>query len=461
MDIGVLGFGSTARALVEALQQDMPEIGRRSRHELRLVSVVALTPLAGPVSLPEGCRLAGSLEDVLDDPTIDVVVELVGDVDQARRAVLRALDRRKHVVTTNTALLALHGDEIFSRARIYGAMVGFEGAVAGPVPAVKLLRESQAGHGISALICILGRASKALRVPPHREAAQDAACTGRVELARHDTDPAADGTGDAAHTLTILAALAFGFPMRPHAVHRCDAPEHDVRDARFARESGYCIKQLAIARRHGDEFEMRIGAALLPLGHPMARVPERMNAILLQGAVSGTTLHCGPHASVQATASAILADLLDIARLLDAKPIHQIPLSGFLPDRGMPARTVEPAHACGPRYLRFTIPDSPSIADSIRQALAEQSISINVVRQLAAGSGRAHLVVLTHACAGSDLQRALSRIRNLPTVCRDIVSLPIEPLHQGSQRPLARGGALGETHVTLVHPAISVDSIRT
>jgi len=408
MDIGILGFDATAQATLDALRWNRQSLSLRSRNELRVVSVAPPAPLAHGLSLPEGCRLAATLTEVVDDPMIDVVIDVIDDIELAKRVVMKALQRRKHVVTTNGALLAMHGSEIFSHATAHGAIVGFEGSVGGSIPLVKLLREAFAGDRIEALTCVLPEC-RASAVPP-------------ADAASH---PAIAGTR-ASHTLIILAALAFGLPMRQHAIHVSDATVPEACDQDFADDMGYCIRWLASARRHDQACEMRIEPALLPRTHPVARLPAQMSALLLHADMSGTTIHCGTDADSQGRASAVLADLLDIARLLDARPDHHVPPAAFLHEPPTPApAAADGRQRDGARYLRFNVADDERVVESIGETLARHSIALDTTRQSAAKAGRRDLAVLTRDCSWSHLGRALAQLQPL---CHEVVSLPIERL---------------------------------
>ena len=430
MNIGMLGFGTVGRATVEVLRENAAEIGARAAAELRLVAIATRTPAKARALVPEGCRLGDDLAAVTDAPDVDVVVELIGGVETARTAVLRAIANGKHVVTANKALLARHGDEIFERAAARGVMVAYEAAVAVAIPIIKLLREAQAASRIDALAGIVNGTSNFVLTRmredgvDYADAVADAQARGFAEA-----DPSFDVDGnDAAHKLAILAALAYGIPMSLEAVRMRGIAGLSIRDVQFAEKLGHRIKLLAVARRHDGGLELRVEPMLVPHAHMMAAVNAEMNAILVRGNASGTTLHYGAGAGGRPTASAVVADLVDVARLHGADPRHHVPAAAWHPASVRASAFVDPATLPAAHYLRFDVADEVGVLASVTAALAAHGVSIDVLHQEAAHGGRTDLVALTYPCTERTLAEALADLRGLAAVSARVVVLPVEPL---------------------------------
>jgi homoserine dehydrogenase len=430
MKIGLLGFGNVGRATVDVLAENAAEIRRRSAVALELVAVATRTPAKAAGVLPAGCRLSDTLADVLEDPAIDVVVELIGGVEAARAAVLRAIERGKHVVTANKALLAHHGDEIFARAQEAGVIVAFEAAVAVAIPIIKLLREAQAANRIDALAGIVNGTSNFVLTQMREHAiGYEAALADAQRRGYAEADPSFDVNGDdAAHKLTILAALAFGIPMDLAAVRMRGIAGLAQRELQLAGQLGYRVKLLATARRCDDGFDLRVEPALVPATHVMAGVDGALNAILVDANVAGTTLHCGAGAGGRPTASAVIADLLDIARLLHADPAHHVPQAAFRRAAIAPARRADPGGLQAAMYARMTARDETGVLAAISTLLAEHRVSIDLLRQEALADGLSEIVLVTHAGPQAAFETAIAQIGRLPALRGEIVALRVDPL---------------------------------
>jgi homoserine dehydrogenase len=434
MKIGLLGFGTVGRATVEVLSSNANEIRRRTGIELKLAAVATRTPAKAVGILPAGCKLSSDILSVTQDPEIDVVVELMGGVDAAKSAVLSAIEGKKHVVTANKALLAMHGNEIFARARDQHVMVAYEAAVSVAIPIIKTLRESLAANRIESVIGIVNGTSNFILTEmrehgkPYNAALADAQQRGYAEA-----DPSFDVNGDdAAHKITILAANAFGMPMRFDAAHIEGISKINIIDVESAETMGYRIKLLAIARKYENGIECGVELCVRPIlirrDHMMAGVNGVMNAIMVKGNVSGTTLHYGAGAGGLPTSSAVIADLIDVARLCSADARHYVPLAAFQPDQLIEPKILSQDTLSRPYYLRIRVADELGVLAAITRALAEHSISVDVMRQEEPQNQHTDLVIITHVVAAKDIQAALAQIREIPAVQADIVVLRVEPL---------------------------------
>lgn len=429
MNIGMLGFGHVGRATAEVLNENAGEILRRQGIALSLRAVATRTPAKTEGLVPPNCQVTDRLEDVTDAPDIDVVVELMGGIEPALALLLRAIDQGKHVVTANKALLATHGDLIFARARQAGVIVAYEAAVAVAIPIIKLLREAQTANRIDTVMGIVNGTSNFIlghmgeRASTFRDALAQAQRLGYAE-----SDPTLDiDGGDAAHKLTILAALAFGTHLQLSAVHTKGIADLDPRDMRHALSLGYTIKLLAAAKRHPHGFELRVEPTLIPKDDLLANVSGPFNAILIDGNVSGTTVHQGAGAGGRPTASAVIADLLDIARLHGADPDHHIPLSAFQPDHIEQPHYLDPAELDSAYYVRLQVPDEIGALATITAALAQEALSIETVwQERPAGGAPGEVIFITHPGPLVRLQRALEHTHRAGAIGADRAVIRVE-----------------------------------
>jgi homoserine dehydrogenase len=370
---------------------------------------------------------------VVAHPDVDIVCELIGGVEAARALVLDAIARRKHVVTANKALLAQHGNEIFAAASAQGVMVAFEGAVAGGVPIIKALREGltanriewNAGiiNGTSNFILSEMRATGA----SFEDALKDAQRRGYAEA-----DPTFDIEGiDAAHKLSIMSAIAFGVPMQYEKAYAEGISKLTREDIRYAEELGYRIKLLGITRRAKNGIELRVHPTLIPEKRLIANVEGAMNAILVKGDAVGATLYYGAGAGAEPTASAIIADLVDVTRMHTADPEHRVPHLAFQPDQltdvpFLPMGEVETSY-----YLRMRVDDKPGVLADITRILADREISIGAMIQKEPPEGQAQtdIILLTHQSIEKRVVDAIAKIEALPTVRGKVVRIRLEQLN--------------------------------
>jgi homoserine dehydrogenase len=435
IQVGLLGIGTVGGGTFRVLQRNEEEIARRAGRAIRLAKVAEKD--LGKARSIAGASVAvtGDAFEVVNDPEIDIVVELIGGTSIARELVLKAIENGKHVVTANKALLATHGNEIFSAAQRKGVMVAFEAAVAGGVPIIKALREGLAANRIEWIAGIINGTSNFIlsemraKGKAFAEVLREAQSLGYAEA-----DPTFDVEGiDAAHKLTIMAAIGFGIPMQFSACYTEGITRLAREDIRYAEELGYRIKLLGITKRMPQGFELRVHPALIPARRLIANVEGVMNAILVRGDAVGQTLYYGPGAGAEPTASAIVADLLDVTRMHTADPRHRVPHLAFQPDRLsdspiLPMEEVETAY-----YLRMRVDDRPGVLADITRILADLSISIDAMVQKEPGEGeqQVDIVMLTHLTREKHVNAAIERIEALPVVTGAVTRIRLEELGQG------------------------------
>jgi homoserine dehydrogenase len=363
---------------------------------------------------------------------IDIVVELIGGTRIARELVLEAIANGKHVVTANKALLATHGNRIFAAAQKRGVMVAFEAAVAGGIPIIKALREGLSANRIEWIAGIINGTSNFILSEMRDKGIAFADALAEAQRRGYaEADPTFDIEGvDAAHKLTILSALAFGIPMQLGKCYREGISRLTREDIAYADAFGYRIKLLGIAKRSEKGIELRVHPTLVPARRLIANVEGVMNGILVKGDAVGATLYYGAGAGAQPTASAVVADLVDVTRLITADPEHRVPHLAFQPDQlsDTPILPIEDVHSC--YYLRMRVVDKPGVLARITGILADSRISIDAMVQKEPGEGerQVDIVMLTHRALERDVNRAMARIEKLPTVPGKVTRIRLEAL---------------------------------
>ena len=430
--IGLLGLGTVGGGTLELLARNGDEIARRAGRPLRVThaSVKDASRPRGP--LAEQVHLVADPFELVHHPQIDIVAELIGGIEPARALVLAAINAGKHVVTANKALIAHHGNEIFEAARRAGVAVGFEAAVAGGIPIIKTLREGLAGNRIQGLAGIINGTSNYI-LTQMRDAGLDfaTALADAQRLGYAEADPSFDIDGvDAAHKLSILAAIAFGMPLCFDQVHVEGIRGLSAMDVDYAGQLGYRLKLLGIARRTHNGVQLRVHPTLLPQRHLLAQVDGVINAVLVDSDALGQSLYYGAGAGAGPTASAVVADLIDIARALTIDPEHRVPYLAFHHDRLqalpiLPIDAVETAF-----YLRLTALDRPGVLADVTRILADQHISIEAILQKEPPPGESHVAVilLTHKVRERAMREAIARIEALPSIDGRVVSLRLDHL---------------------------------
>jgi homoserine dehydrogenase len=432
INVGLLGIGTVGGGTYTVLTRNQDEIARRAGRPIR-VSVVADRNLERARELTGGgCHLTEDAFAVVADPEVDIVVELIGGYGVARELILKAIDNGKHVVTANKALLAMHGNEIFAAAQKRGVMVAFEAAVAGGIPIVKALREGLTANRIQWIAGIINGTTNFILSEMRDKGLSFAEVLSEAQqLGYAEADPTFDIEGiDAAHKLTIMSAIAFGIPMQFDKCYTEGISRLTRQDIAYAEGLGYRIKLLGITRRTARGIELRVHPTLIPAKRLIANVEGVMNAVLVQGDAVGSTLYYGRGAGAEPTASAVVADLVDVTRMHTADPEHRVPHLAFQPDQIsdepiLPIGEVETA--C---YLRMRAFDRPGVLADITRILADAGISIEAMlqREPAAGEEQVDIIMLTHLTLEKNVDAALARIEALPSVSGKVVRIRLEDL---------------------------------
>jgi homoserine dehydrogenase len=429
--VGLLGLGTVGGGTLTVLRRNAEEISRRAGREIRVVRA-AVRNLAKAKKLAGDLPLTTNPFDVVDDPAIDIVVELIGGLEPARELVMQAIANGKHVVTANKHLVAKHGNEIFAAAQAKGVMVAFEAAVAGGIPIIKALREGLTANRIEWLAGIINGTSNFILTEMRDKGAAFADVLKQAqELGYAEADPTFDIEGiDAAHKLTILSAIAFGIPMQFDRAYTEGISKLTREDVQYAEELGYRIKLLGIARRAEAGIELRVHPTLIPERRLIANVDGAMNAVLVKGDAVGPTLYYGAGAGAEPTASAVVADLVDVTRLHTADPHHRVPHLAFQPDQLadtpiLPMDEVRTAY-----YLRLRAFDRPGVLADITRILADSDISIDamVQKEPAEGEEQVNIILLTHVTVEKNVNAAIARIEALDSVAGKVMRIRLEEL---------------------------------
>ncbi len=430
--VGLLGLGTVGGGTLTVLRRNKEEISRRAGREIRVVQAAVRDLEKARKYAGDDLSLTGNPEEVVDNPAIDIVVELIGGISPARELVLKAIANGKHVVTANKALIAKHGNEIFAAAQAKGVIVAFEAAVAGGIPIIKAIREGLTANRIEWVAGIINGTCNFIlsemreKGSPFSEVLAEAQAKGYAEA-----DPTFDIEGiDAAHKLTILSAIAFGVPMQFDAAYIEGISRLTKEDIRYAEELGYRIKLLGVTKRKENGIELRVHPTLIPARRLIANVEGVMNAVLVKGDAVGATLYYGAGAGAEPTASAVVADLVDVTRLHTADPHHRVPHLAFQPDQltdlaVLPMAEVETAY-----YLRMRAADRPGVLADITRILADLAISIDAMMQKepAEGEHQADIIMLTHVTQEKNVDAAIARIEALGSIEGRVTLIRMEEL---------------------------------
>jgi homoserine dehydrogenase len=430
--VGMLGMGVVGGGTFAVLARNQEEIERRAGRGIE-VSLIAARDLGKARALAGSrAKVVADANEVVTSADIEIVIELIGGTGIARELVLKAIANGKHVVTANKALLAIHGNEIFAAAQKHGVMVAFEGAVAGGVPIIKALREGLTANRIEWIAGIInGTSNFILSEMRAKGASFDDVLKQAQKLGYAEADPTFDIEGiDAAHKLTIIAAIAFGIPMQFDKAYTEGIGKLTQEDIRYAEELGYRIKLLGITRRSANGIELRVHPTLIPAKRLIANVEGVMNAILVKGDAVGPTLYYGAGAGAEPTASAVVADLVDVTRMHTADPEHRVPHLAFQPDRLsdtpiLPMDEVETSY-----YLRMRVKDQPGVLADITRILADGAISIDamVQKEPSEGEDQVDIIMLTHLIVEKNVNAAIARIEALPVVMGKVTRIRLEEL---------------------------------
>jgi len=432
IQVGLLGIGTVGSGTFNVLRRNQAEIRRRAGRGIEITMVADLDVERARSVVGPAVTVVSDARQVIANPAIDIVVELIGGYGIARALVLEAIAAGKHVVTANKALLAVHGTEIFEAASAKGVVVAFEAAVAGGIPIIKALREGLSANRIDWIAGIInGTTNFILSEMRSKGLDFDAALKDAQKLGYAEADPTFDIEGiDAAHKATIMSALAFGIPVQFDKAYVEGITALQAADIRYAEQLGYRIKLLGITKRREHGIELRVHPTLIPSKRLIANVEGAMNAVVVQGDAVGTTLYYGKGAGAEPTASAVVADLVDITRLHTADPDHRVPHLAF--QRGamqdtpiLPIDDVVTAF-----YLRLQVADEKGVLARITGILAENDISIDAVlqRESAEGERQTDLIILTHDTVEGRMKKALAQMQALSTVLAPIVKIRKEEL---------------------------------
>jgi homoserine dehydrogenase len=432
INVGLLGIGTVGGGTWDVLNRNASEIQRRAGRAIRISQVADKDVRKARALVGKKALVTGDAFCLVKDPGIDIVVELIGGYTIAKQLVLEAIRNGKHVVTANKALLATHGNQIFKAAQKRGVMVAFEASVAGGIPIIKALREGLAANRIEWIAGIInGTSNFILSEMRDKGISFGEALADAQERGYAEADPTFDIEGvDAAHKLTILSALAFGIPMQFRKAYIEGISKLTREDIGYAEQLGYRIKLLGITKRTRQGIELRVHPTLIPARRLIANVEGVMNGILVKGDAVGPTLYYGAGAGSQPTASAVVADLIDVTRLITADPEHRVPHLAFQSDQlsSVPILGIEQVETS--YYLRMRVADRPGVLADITRLLARSKISIGAMVQKEPGEGesRVDIVMLTHRALEKDVDAALEKIEKLQSVVGRVTRIRLEEL---------------------------------
>ena len=430
--LGLIGVGTVGASTALVLKNNAGEIARRAGREIEIVHASRRSINKGLPAGIDDIELTADPFEIVDNPDIDIVIELIGGYEPARELVLRAIENGKHVVTANKALIAMHGNEIFAAAQAKGVNVAFEAAVAGGVPVIKAIREGLSANNIQWLAGIInGTGNFILTEMRDKGRDFDSVLEEAQALGYAEADPTFDVEGiDAAHKLCILASIAFGIPLQFASVYTEGIGKISSEDVIYAGQLGYRIKHLGIARRTDSGIEMRVHPTLIPDKRLIANVDGVMNAVLVMADKLGPSLYYGAGAGADPTASAVIADIIDVARTITTDPQNRVPHLAFQADQivDIPVLPMTSVHTA--YYLRMRVDDIPGVMADITRIMGEGDISIEAILQKEPESGevQATIIMLTQKIQELQMDAAIEKIRELNTVHGEIHRIRVEPL---------------------------------
>ena len=432
INVGLLGIGTVGGGTFTVLQRNAEEIMRRAGRPIRITVVADRNVELAKKVTGGACRVTDDAFSVVSDPEVDIVIELIGGYGVAKDLVLKAIANGKHVVTANKALLATHGNEIFEAAQKARVMVAFEAAVAGGIPIIKALREGLSANRIEWIAGIInGTTNFILSEMRDKGLSFDTVLKEAQRLGYAEADPTFDIEGvDAAHKITILSALAFGIPMQFDKAYIEGISKLDAIDIKYAEQLGYRIKLLGITKRTPEGVELRVHPTLIPGKRLIANVEGAMNAVLVEGDAVGATLYYGKGAGAEPTASAVIADLVDVTRMHTADPENRVPHLAFQPNQLVDLKILPIDEVQTSYYLRLRVADKPGVLADITRILADEQISIDAVIQKEPGEGETQtdLIMLTHQTREKHVNAAIAKMEKLPVVAGKVTKLRLEEL---------------------------------
>ena len=436
IQVGLLGIGTVGTGVFSVLQRNQSEIVRRAGRGIEITMVADLDTARAQAAVGPDVKVVSDARAVIANPDIDIVIELIGGYGIARQLMLEAIEAGKHVVTANKALLAVHGTEIFAAASRKGVMVAFEAAVAGGIPIIKSLREGLSANRIQWIAGIInGTTNFILSEMRDKGLDFDVVLKQAQALGYAEADPTFDIEGvDAAHKAALMSAMAFGVPVQFDKAYVEGITKLGATDIKYAEQLGYRIKLLGITKKTDNGIELRVHPTLVPAKRLIANVEGAMNAVMVHGDAVGTTLYYGKGAGSEPTASAVIADLVDIARLHSADAAQRVPHLAFQPDAMSNTPVLAMGEVVTSYYLRLNVADEAGVLANVTSILAKAGISIDAVWQREAdevggeGATQTDLIILTHDCIEARMNEALVQMQALSTVLAPIVRIRKEEL---------------------------------
>ena len=432
IQVGLLGIGTVGSGVFTVLARNQEEIKRRAGRGIRIHTVADLNTQRAQELVKGQAEVVDDARKVIQNPEIDIVVELIGGYGIAKDLVLEAIAAGKHVVTANKALIAVHGNEIFKAAHAKGVMVAFEAAVAGGIPIIKALREGLSANRIEWIAGIINGTTNFI-LSEMRDKGLDfnTVLKEAQRLGYAEADPTFDIEGiDAAHKATIMSAIAFGVPMQFSQAHVEGITKLSAVDIKYAEQLGYRIKLLGITKKNPNGIELRVHPTLVPTKRLLANVEGAMNAVQVHGDAVGTTLYYGKGAGSEPTASAVIADLVDVTRLQTADPENRVPHLAFQPDAVQNIPILPMAEVTTSYYLRLAVADQAGVLAEITRILAAHGVSIDALlqKEAAEGESQTDLVILTHETKEKNMMAAITEMQALKTVLGEIIKIRLENL---------------------------------
>jgi len=430
--VGLLGLGTVGAGTFKVLRRNQEEITRRAGRGIEITQIAVRNIEKAKALVGDACEIVGDSMQVVNNPDIDIIVELIGGTELTKKLVLTAIANGKHVVTANKALLAIHGNEIFKAAQDKGVMVAFEAAVAGGIPIIKSLREGLTANRIEWVAGIINGTTNFI-LSEMRDKGLDFATVLKQaqELGYAEADPTFDIEGvDAAHKATIMAAIAFGIPMQFDKAYVEGISQLQAIDINYAEQLGYRIKLLGITKRTEKGIELRVHPTLIPATRLIANVEGAMNAVLVQGDAVGASMYYGKGAGSEPTASAVIADLVDITRLATADPEHRVPHLAFQPNSISQEVILPMAEITTSYYLRLRVADQAGVLADVTRIMADLSISIDAMLQKepAVHESQTDIIMLTHQTQEKNVLKAIEKIEQLSTVFGRVTKIRLEDL---------------------------------
>jgi homoserine dehydrogenase len=437
IQVGLMGMGTVGSGTFNVLKRNQEEIKRRAGRGIEITMVADLDVAKAQSLCGDHVKVVNDARQIIANPDIDIVVELIGGYGIAKTLVLEAIASGKHVVTANKALLAVHGTEIFAAAHAKGVMVAFEAAVAGGIPIIKALREGLTANSIQWVAGIInGTTNFILSEMREKGLDFDVVLKEAQRLGYAEADPTFDIEGvDAAHKATLMSALAFGIPVQFDKAYVEGITKLGAADIKYAEQLGYRIKLLGITKRTDAGVELRVHPSLVPTQRLIANVEGAMNAVMVQGDAVGTTLYYGKGAGSEPTASAVIADLVDITRLHTADPLNRVPHLAFQPNAMSNLKILPMSDVVTSYYLRLRVADEAGVLAKLTGLLAEANISIDAVLQREAdqvsqaGENQTDVIILTHDTVEGKMNEVLAQMQALPTVMAPITKIRKEELN--------------------------------